>query len=81
MHLGASAPCIRMAAGTAETSTSAPARAPAVMAGLLGFPTVPTVNHHQPLIQRLRALLHTAPLTQDQFADVCAAIRALGGNP
>ena len=33
------------------------------------------------LIERLRVLLNTAELTQDQYETVCAAIRALGGNP
>lgn len=33
------------------------------------------------LIERLRVLLHSAELTQDQYETVCAAIRALGGNP
>jgi hypothetical protein len=33
------------------------------------------------LIERLRVLLHSADLTQDQYETVCAAIRALGGNP
>lgn len=33
------------------------------------------------LIERLRALLHSADLTQDQYQTICEAIRALGGNP
>lgn len=33
------------------------------------------------LIERLRVLLHTAELDQDQYSTICEAIRALGGTP
>jgi hypothetical protein len=33
------------------------------------------------LIERLRVLMHSAELTQDQYATICDAIRALGGQP
>lgn len=33
------------------------------------------------LIADLRALLHTADLSQDDYTTICRAIRALGGNP
>jgi hypothetical protein len=33
------------------------------------------------IVERLRELLNTAELTQDQYETICDAIRALGGNP
>lgn len=33
------------------------------------------------LIERLRVLLNTAELNQDDYSTICEAIRALGGQP
>lgn len=33
------------------------------------------------LIQRLRVMLNTLDLSQDDYSTICEAIRALGGQP
>jgi hypothetical protein len=33
------------------------------------------------IVEKLRVMLNTLDLSQDDYATICAAIRALGGNP